>query len=148
MAGNKLVAPRGKTARLNKGVWRLDGPPSPRSSVLSGCAPGAAPAPSLGGSLRSVPITHSTVSQVTNKFTLPRPLNNYKQKKSHYVQFSCVFKVWNVDSNDNPDQSQRTKPEKNVLLTHNHDVCVGQKGSVCVGSLALIDGAVGRLCVV
>lgn len=30
-----------------------------------------------------------------------------------------------------------------ITLTHNHDVCIGKKGPVCVGGLALIHGAVG-----
>lgn len=30
-----------------------------------------------------------------------------------------------------------------MTLTHNHDVCIGKKRSMCVGGLALVDGAVG-----
>jgi len=32
-----------------------------------------------------------------------------------------------------------SQKEQLVVLTHNHDVCVGQKGSVSVGGLTLID---------
>lgn len=130
MAGNRACCSAGRTTSRNEGVQLVDSTPSPGSSLLYGHMPTSAAAlradTSVSG-LRRLAAESDTYSQT--------PRNKY------FVGFFLRA----LDENMKTDETRELKA---VVLTHDHDVGVGQEGPVSVGGLALIDRAVRRFGVV